>query len=553
MQVVNATPSQLEVDQLLGLRLMLEDALRRAQHAGPHQRATATVLLDATVERATFLVGVSNGLRVGFNDHLDVLISRVKEHLGDRWQPRVLQDVRQLHRARNAAQHEGLGPDRARLPVWASATESYVVGLVDAAFAVDLRRVSLSDALDDFELRAMVATAETHLARRDFRASAEASTMAFDLALRRWEGMHSEGRVHQYSPTGEREVSQQVQSQINDLRSVVSSTALAPDAAEVAWFRAAAIEPELLDGDDAERMLSFAFGWVAALDLAQQSWTPDRRARADAAERRVRTSPGPATVAEVVSIETFDDSTTRAVFRLIGVPDKDSYHAWSVKLDHLLAEGRDTQHWSTVGDNGTVDMTFPTKDAACTVDRLSGCLRAAEGALAADDARREADERAQDRRTREYNAELANTGRPLPSWVNAVKWGIRGIPGHPADGLLLVVDETAASVREPVPPFDAATDNTRRPWGAGWVGLADLLRGDESVVDAYPLGPAGYFAIAPVPTCAQLLDILAAADTTMQGWATTNREREEARGASLDEARAAIVDALARIAAADAD
>jgi hypothetical protein len=71
----------------------------------------------------------------------------------------------------------------------------------------------------------------------------------------------------------------------------------------------------------------------------------ERLARADAAQPRVRTGSGPATASEVVSIEKFDDSTARAVFRLIAVPGADTYQAWSHHLYRLIGADSDPQHW----------------------------------------------------------------------------------------------------------------------------------------------------------------------------------------------------------------
>ena len=427
---VQATPSRHEVDQLLGLRVMLEDALRRAQHAGPHQRATATVLLDATVERATLLICATTGLHAPPKDSLDTLVTRVKEHLAGRWEPGVLPDVRQLHRARNAAQHEGLAPDRAQLPAWASAVERYVVTLVDAVFGVDVRRVVMSDAIVDPALRALIEAAETALAAGDLEASARASTAAFTTASDRWDTMHRAGQFDFRAPMLARGTSMHSQGQIDELRSVITTSALAVDPSEVAWFRAAAREPDVLDSDDVERMLSFAFGWVATFDLAQQSWVLDRRKRAEIAERLVRTGARPARVCEVVSMDSRVEGTFEVVFRLRDVPATDEYDDWANVLRSLLS-GEGARGWWEVRPNGTVSVEFPEADGAAPVETLAAALAdtAAELARARDE--REVEQSAFEQRTLEYRRELAE--HSVPTWVRSVEIQGALFPG-PARG-----------------------------------------------------------------------------------------------------------------------
>ncbi len=53
---------ELTVRELVALRLMMDDALRRGRSAGRYSRGSAVVALDATVERVTYLVAQSRGL-----------------------------------------------------------------------------------------------------------------------------------------------------------------------------------------------------------------------------------------------------------------------------------------------------------------------------------------------------------------------------------------------------------------------------------------------------------------------------------------------------------
>lgn len=539
MRNVNATPSLHEVDQLLGLRLMLEDALRRAQRVGPHQRVTATVLLDATVERATFLTCVFLGLQVKVSDPLDTLISRAKQHLGNRWQPRVLPDVRLLHRARNAAQHEGLAPDRTMLPSWASATEAYVVGLVDAVFAVDVRRVVMSDAIVDPQLRALVASAETALAAGELEASARASTAAFKAARDLWDRTHGAGPIESRPPSMAHGTPMHAQAQTDELRSVISTTALAADPVESAWFRAAAREPDVLDSDDVERMLSFAFGWVATFDLAQQLWVPDRRRRAEIAERRVRTGAEPARICEVISMDPLGEGRFRVIFRVRDVPGPDEYDDWADTLGMLLRAGDGPRGLWDVRPNGTVTATFPEGDATAAVERLAGALAGTDVARAAARDQRDAERAALEARTRKYRRELA--AWPLPPWVTSVQ--ILGTHSREPtnEGLLLVIDEAMANLVAPPDP-DSGVPKQHR------VRIQDLLRGHDFVDSVFMRARFDEIQIQihPVPTTDQLVKMLGDADLAMQGWLAWHVEHDAARTAIVAATRAQITAAVRR-------
>ena len=83
-----------ETEQLIELRMALDDALRRARAAGRFQRVAAVVALDAVVERASAFVAVARGLPVPSNGKLEDLVSRLNQDLGGVWAPRVLPDIR---------------------------------------------------------------------------------------------------------------------------------------------------------------------------------------------------------------------------------------------------------------------------------------------------------------------------------------------------------------------------------------------------------------------------------------------------------------------------
>lgn len=64
-----------EVEQLVALRLSLEDALSRAKGATKYRRGTAIVALDATIERASSIVAVTRSLPIPKSGKLEDLIT----------------------------------------------------------------------------------------------------------------------------------------------------------------------------------------------------------------------------------------------------------------------------------------------------------------------------------------------------------------------------------------------------------------------------------------------------------------------------------------------
>lgn len=289
-----------EVEQFLSLRLALEDALDRSRRASRYRRGAAVVALDAVVERASAIVAFTRGIAVPTNGKLDDLISRLKDSLGTTWQPTVLPDIKHLRRARNAAQHEGLEPDREQLPVWAGAAESYVTTLVDAQFSVDIRRIMLADAIRDGHLRDLIHQAEQAREAHEYRNSVDLSRDAYAEALSRWKRLRGRGSFTRRPSASEildRKSYNHVQHQIGELQATMDAAAFSTDPADAQWFTTTTAEHgDVLDAEDAERVLTFSFEWITEYERAAATWTPDRHHRADIAARLTRSQDGPARI-----------------------------------------------------------------------------------------------------------------------------------------------------------------------------------------------------------------------------------------------------------------
>ena len=171
-------PDAQTVRDLVALRLMLESAIARARTAGRYSRGGAVVSLDATVERASYLVAAHRGIEVGTRDTLSTLYSKLVQNFDGAWKSQEWPTIRSLHLERNTVQHHGREPDRDQLPLWVTVVGSYVSSLIQAEYGQDISRVMLSDAVDDPQLAASLREADEALVAGDVAKTVEASLTA---------------------------------------------------------------------------------------------------------------------------------------------------------------------------------------------------------------------------------------------------------------------------------------------------------------------------------------------------------------------------------------
>ena len=270
--------------------------------------------------------------------------------------------------------------------------------------------------------------------------------------------------------------------------------------------------------------------------LAQQSWVLDRRKRAEIAERRVRTGARPARICEVISMDARVEGRFDVVFRLRDVPGPDEYDDWAIELTSLLRVAG-ARGWWEVRPNGTVSVEFPETDGAAPVATLAAALTDTDVALARARDEREAERSAFEERTLEYRRELAE--RSVPTWFRSVE--IRGalFSGPVREGLLLVVDESVATLVAPTVP----TDGTRSPNPDR---IHDLLRRHDFVEEVYSHAGFGNIQMRPVPTIDHMVDMLWEADLAMEDWLAWRREHDAERAAIVEGVRAQITAAVDR-------
>lgn len=530
-------------EQLIALRINLDDALRRAHRASKYRRGHAIVGLDACVERASALVSTDLGLSNPKNNQLDGFISNLAGAFGSEWVPGVLPDIRQLRRARNAAQHEGLEPDREQIPRWASAVETYVSSLVEAHFGVDIRRVVRSDAVSDSSLRTRVSDSEIALDQEQYGTCVQYSAIAYSEALSKWNALQRGRQSRRSRPRANEVVDRKshlyITSEVEELRATWDGLVFARDSAEIEWFTLAVEEqPEVLDADDAERALVFAFDWIVAFEQAVNTWTPDRRKRANVKARMVRTEDVAGHIDSCVRVD-LHLGRVRAEFLIANVPGDNLYDRWSKALvESLPINDVDCGYWWSVTEAGTVKVEKDPKlglDFSAEVDLLSAALESAH--LNLDQAIRveTAEHEAEERRRSDFDSMVEEIRPDLPSWVTNVEWSPDGV-WH-GDEMLVTVSDEVKALRFGSPPEGTMYES--QP------GIMDLIRQHSKVAECYFHGSSPAFGVTPVLERSDLKTLFNDLNSIVaEALRVEECERQE-KLAAVDKARSSIAAKLA--------
>lgn len=532
-----------QVQQLVSLRLALEDALGRARGASKYRRGASIAALDATVERASTIVAITRGVVIPTNGKLDDLISRLVQDLGTSWRPAVLPDIKHLRRARNASQHEGLEPDRDQVPLWASAADTYVSSIIMAQFDVGIHQVVLSDAIRDDGLREFLRLSEEARDADHCQLSVHHSAEAYREALNRWKRLHSRSR-HRFAPSHreiqDRKSFEYLDTHIKDMQTVLDTVAFSPDAAEAEWFASAISERgDVLNAEDAERALAFSFEWIVEYERAADSWTPNRRHRAAMAARMVRSGEGPAYIESCIGVELQYDRV-QAKFRIGDVPDEKGYPSWSHTLQEILPERREGLFW-TVLDDGTVTVSKALEgatDFSSEVASLDDALKRTDSRVKDKLADAEAKEQAHNQKRTAFADAITTIQEDLPSWVTEVTLEIDGFRAN-QDEIRLTLEESVSNIR-----FGDRTPNSfhddRR-------GLRDAIIEHESVAQCYGIAQQNQLAITPALDSQDLLQVLKAADETVRKQLEIDQHRQDENGILVVSARKSIAATLAAL------
>jgi hypothetical protein len=369
MYKVSMSLSPSDTLALVQLRALLDQAKRAAASSAEAGRLTALVLLDAVNERVTHLAAQTlPGVAVGSRDQFADMYSKIKAALGASWRINTngWTDVRKLHQARNAAQHEGISGDPVSFPGWVIATERYTDSLVSATFDIDLNEVFFADAIRDPDSASQLRQAEVYLLAGDSHGSISEVEKAFRSALQAWSNFHDQA-VGSRPSTGFRDLD----GLFAKAYSASAAHAFASDIGEYVWYS------ELVKGDhghvtleEARRALVFVFWWLVRWETMSDSLVTSmqRRERWLTAEieKKTRKSEIPARVdrISVTSMRSTSDSVSYRVFlEVVGIPRGEVERLqWSVAVQEGLSELRDRfQIWSSL--DGVYNITMDISES----------------------------------------------------------------------------------------------------------------------------------------------------------------------------------------------
>ncbi|WP_163571203.1 hypothetical protein [Fodinicola feengrottensis] len=417
---------------LVELRAMLRHAQQSARTTARVGQLTALILLDAVNERITHMAAQSlQGIEIKSKDGIETIYSRVKGKLAtsmpanNGWA-----EVWKLHRARNIAQHEGIGPDPIRMSGWMIATERYVSSMVRVVFQVNIENVHLAEAVADPEMAAHLHAAEDFLEQGESGSAVEEVWRAFTPAYRKW--INYFGDTHAKRPFRLQAAGQlELDEMIVAARNAAAAQAFAMEPAEYTWFAALQKTPSFMIGlDDARQALVFAFWWIVRWEavaammvspgLRRQRWMENEHSS------RTREADGPAYLdeVEVRPISVGQGQTSFQVsFSLVNLPPLNLrfFQDWSLAVNDGLAALAipGCTKWSAASWNINAEVTSGV-DVEALVAAVEQVLIDADAVAARVATGRVRDEREHLRECDEFAQQIDSRRAELPSWVQDI-------------------------------------------------------------------------------------------------------------------------------------
>jgi hypothetical protein len=275
---LNNSPSNpSEIELVVSLRLLLDDALRRAADTTTLGLHVSVLLLDGACERALAVACDRCRITIKKTDGLADLHSKLVPQLSG-WKQDCWTAVRQLHEARNLVQHHGVRPDAAHLPAWSSAVRTYVRSLVQASFGLDVTEATLADAIYDRELRDMFLGAEKAMMAGDAAEAFQFALSTFNSAEERWsrERAAAIGAEPSASPTWPQF---QATGPPSPTLGLTRISAFTDNSSEWIWLqgtRKASNQGVPIRAEDARRAMTFVWGWVIRWQSFSQGYDPTR-------------------------------------------------------------------------------------------------------------------------------------------------------------------------------------------------------------------------------------------------------------------------------------
>ena len=351
-------------DRLVLLRSLFETARSRAQNSTAVGRHAALVLLDGACELA--LTHAADNLGISRQRKgLETIYEEVQQHILPSGAIEGWPGVRQMHRARNAAQHEGILPDATQLDRWVGDSERFLSNLVGTVFRARLSEVHRADVLSSPLLRAQFAQAEAFLEAGDAPSAVSKGLEAFDAARSQWReqsGPNGLG-IPGWSLPNPFSGMQALEQPVRQLDDFIEVQPFAPDMGEYLWLT------NLRDRTgpaptvaEAQRALVFAFEWTLRWEAfsarydagAVQQWRRELRPPPTTHPELGPRLAGTASVGVAGSALPGARPLVDVVLQLVDAPGND-FEPWLADLQSALRDG-----WKAMFSAGT--YVYPTVD-----------------------------------------------------------------------------------------------------------------------------------------------------------------------------------------------
>ncbi len=316
-----------ETERLSRLRIMLAEAQSRIADQSALGQHLAIVGADGVGELAIGICAHKRGVYRAFKPLLTTL-SALLEDLSANDAPGA-QGFRELHAARNQAQHQGILPAPDQLPRWIDETAALSTFLVRCCFDVELSSVGSAAAVKEERLARLLSEAEEAIENGD-------TTLAFRLS---WQTIQDALIVfRRHTGLGGQSPRSTLGREFNDFRAIEDEIAsisrqlelslFASEAGEWMWFEqrhgesANGLEPSV---GEARRGFVFALGWVLRMESYVARHGPDRWERWNQHRAPVTCLPGGPHIRDVVrGRRDLPQNEDEWIFQLTDVPDHEN-------------------------------------------------------------------------------------------------------------------------------------------------------------------------------------------------------------------------------------
>lgn len=327
MQEGTAILNAAETERLSRLRIMLAEAQSRIADQSALGQHLAIIGADGVGELAIGICAHKRGVYRAFKP-LPTTLSALLDDLSANDAPGA-QGFRELHAARNQAQHQGILPAPDQLPRWIDETAALSTFLVRRCFDVDLSSVGSAAAVTEERLARLLNEAEEAIENGDTTLAFRLSWQAIQdglIVFRRHTGLGGE------SPRGAlgREFNdfQAIENEIVSISRQLELSLFASEAGEWMWFEqrhgesARGLEPSI---SEARRGFVFSLGWVLRMESYVARHGPDRWERWNRNRAPVTGLPGGPHIRDVArGRRGLPQDEDEWIFQLTDVPDHEN-------------------------------------------------------------------------------------------------------------------------------------------------------------------------------------------------------------------------------------